>query len=389
MPTYGISSTGLEIKRLADIKTELETSFKTQFGTAHNIDSRSPSGQLIGILAEREALLWELIEQLYNAQYPDSAEGIPLDNVVSITGTIRKPATKSTAVITIFGTLGTVIPAGSIVSVQGNSTARFVLDTQVTIAAGSPNQINGNFTAETAGALQALSGTLTVIDTPISGWTTCTNALDAVVGQNEETDSELKIRRIQELSLAGKSTFEAIKSSLSAIDNVNAVVLFTNNSNIVDGEGRAPHTIDAVVEGGINQDIAQTLFDTIGAGLETIGDITVNITDSQNFTHPIKFSRPDEIEIWIEIDLTTDATFPVDGVTQVRNAILAYGLNLLIGEDVIVYPKLMSSFSSIIGITDVAIRVGIAVDPTLDNNIVISARQKAVFDSSRLTVVEL
>ena len=389
MPTYGISATGLEIKRLADIKAELETSFKTQFGTAHNIDPRSPSGQLIGILSEREYLLWELIEQLYNALYPDSAEGIPLDNVVSLTGTIRKAATKSTAVITLFGDIGTVIPEGSIVSVQGNTTARFVLDSQVTIAAGSPNQINGNFSAETDGALTALAGTLTVIDTPISGWTSCTNALDAVVGQNLETDAELKIRRISELATAGKCTIEAIISGLSAVEDVTAVVLFSNNTSVVDGEGRPPHSLDAVVEGGTNQNIGDKLFDVVGAGIETIGDISVNVTDSQGFTQVMKFSRPDEILIWLEVDLTTDATFPIDGLTQVENAILAYGENLEIGADVIVFPKLISSFSNINGILDVAIRIGTAISPTLDNNITITARQKAVFDSSRITVVEL
>lgn len=389
MPTYGISSTGLEIKRLADIKTELEASFRSAFGTAHNIDSRSPSGQLIGILAERESLLWELIEQLYNSQYPDSAEGIPLDNVVSITGTVRKAAIKSTAVITLFGTIGTIIPAGSIVSVTGNPSARFVLDTQVTIAAGSPNQINGNFTAETAGALQALAGTLTVIETPISGWTTCSNALDAVVGQDEETDAELKLRRLEELSLAGKCTFEAIRSSISAVTDVTAVVLFTNNTSTTDVDGRPPHSIDLVVEGGTNADIAAKMFDVVGAGIETIGDVSVNVTDSQGFTQVMKFSRPTQINIWIELDLATDADFPVDGLTQVENAILAYGQALAIGADVIVYPKLISSFSSIAGILDVAIRIGTAVSPTFDNNIPITARQKAVFDSSRITVVEL
>jgi uncharacterized phage protein gp47/JayE len=389
MPTYGISATGLEIKRLADIKAELETSFKTQFGTAHNIDPRSPSGQLIGILSEREYLLWELIEQLYNALYPDSAEGIPLDNVVSLTGTIRKAATKSTAVITLFGDIGTVIPAGSIVSVQGNTTARFVLDTQVTIAAGSPNQINGNFSAETEGALTALAGTLTVIDTPISGWTSCTNALDAVFGQNLDTDAELKIRRISELATAGKCTVEAIISGLSAVEDVTAVVLFSNNTSVVDGEGRPPHSLDAVVEGGTNQNIGDKLFDVVGAGIETIGAVSVNVTDSQGFTQVMKFSRPDEILIWLEVDLTTDVTFPVDGLTQVENAILSYGENLEIGADVIVFPKLISSFSNINGILDVAIRIGTAISPTLDNNITITARQKAVFDSSRITVVEL
>jgi hypothetical protein len=38
------------------------------------------------------------------------------------------------------------------------------------------------------------------------------------------------------------------------------------------------------------------------------------------------------------------------------------------------------------GITDVVIKVGTAPAPTLDNNIVITATQLALFDSSRITI---
>jgi uncharacterized surface anchored protein len=102
---------------------------------------------------------------------------------------------------------------------------------------------------------------------------------------------------------------------------------------------------------------------------------------SMNLLHPSKEFVAGETSIPV--------TGKYFGAQEIENAILAYGENLEIGADVIVFPKLISSFSNINGILDVAIRIGTAISPTLDNNITITARQKAVFDSSRITVVEL
>ena len=114
--TFGLTATGLEIKRASDIKTELEASFRATFGQAINLDSRSHLGQIIGIVSEREALVWELIEEIYFSHYPDPTEGTSLDNVAAITGTTRKSATKSTGVAVLIGDAGINVPSGSILS---------------------------------------------------------------------------------------------------------------------------------------------------------------------------------------------------------------------------------------------------------------------------------
>jgi len=67
---------------------------------------------------------------------------------------------------------------------------------------------------------------------------------------------------------------------------------------------------------------------------------------------------------------------------------LAYGENLEIGEDIIVYgsESLSCAISSIAGILDMTIRVGKINPPTSDDNVVVAAREIAIFDSSRITV---
>lgn len=124
--SYGVTSTGFIPKTLAVIKEEIEKDFQSAFGDDIDLDSESPFGQIIGILAEREQLLWEAMEDTYNSQYPDTATGNSLDNVCALLGISRLPARKSTSQLLCFGTPGTNIPIGSIFSVANQPDNRFV-----------------------------------------------------------------------------------------------------------------------------------------------------------------------------------------------------------------------------------------------------------------------
>lgn len=492
---FGLTSQGFVTKRLADIKAEIEADLRIAFGSNINLLPQSIFGQLVGIFAERESLIWELAEQVYNSQYPDSAEAIQLDKVVAITGIVRKQASLSRIDSQIFfGTIGTLIPAGTELSVNGSPSSIFQTDNPVVLIAGQnaiqnisagavpdggsftlgfdeettsnltfsatntdiQNALNalnalsgvvvtGDFstgfvvtfagddglqsqsiisiatntltdggspvslsviqsqagvpqgqtsmTATEVGAKQALTGTLTEIDSPIGGLDSTKNIIDADVGQDDETDAELKARRENELQVAGRSTIDAIRSRILAINDVTAVVVFQNIYSIPDIDGRPPHSVDIVVQNGDEQEIADEIFDSVAAGIETIGDITKTVFDSQNFSHPIKFSRPTDVPIFIELDLTTDNDiFPDDGINQVLQSILTYGGDLSIGDDVIIFGSdpLACAWAEIPGILDFAIRISRdAGPPSTDDNIIISPREIADFQSGNITIVEL
>jgi uncharacterized phage protein gp47/JayE len=391
--SFGLTVDGFKIKRLADVKAEIQQRFRDEFGDNIDLSDETPEGQMIAIFAERESLLWELAQNVYNSQYPIPAEGRSLDNVVAITGTTRREAQFSRVVDGVArGTNGTVVPAGTIISVQGNSSARFIVqqDTTINIVDGATFKSGPiELIAETAGPVLANTGTLNVIETPVAGMDSFTNESDAEIGANIETDAELKSRRDQELQLAGSATVEAILSELRARELVEAVIVFQNIYSIPDLEGRPPHSLDIVVLGDDEDDLAEAIFLVVGAGIETIGSISRTVVDSQGFSHTIKFSRPTEVNIWLELDLTVDINlYPVDGDDQVEEAILLYAEDLTVGEDVVIYgtKSLIAALTEIPGILDVVTRIGKTNTPTLDDNIVIAAREIAKFDSARITV---
>ena len=245
-----------------------------------------------------------------------------------------------------------------------------------------------NVEASETGSIQALTGTLTEIVTSIPGWSRAENETDATKGSAAETDAAFRVRREIALLGLGAATIDAIRGAVLSVDGVSTARVFENNEAEADPvSGRPAHSVEVLALGGVDQDILQVIFDKKSAGIESFGSTSGSVIDSEGDSHTISFSRPGSVTIWIEIDLTVDSDFP--GVSEVEDRILAFGDALDIGEDVIVYPSLIGSFDDVPGILDVAIRIGTAVSPTLDDNIIVTETDIGDFDSARLTVITL
>lgn len=102
---------GFKPKRLPEIKDGIERDLSDAFGDP-DLRSESVWGQQIGIYSELQALMWQLAEDVYLSQYPDTATGVSLDHVASLTGIVRIPATPTQVVATAYGDLGVRLLAG-------------------------------------------------------------------------------------------------------------------------------------------------------------------------------------------------------------------------------------------------------------------------------------
>lgn len=242
--------------------------------------------------------------------------------------------------------------------------------------------------ATEVGPVVAQAGTLTVIDTPVTGLTRTKNLSDADLGRLVESDSDYRIRRDDELQKSGASTVEAIRTRLKTVAGVQEAIVFQNTTLVTDGDGRPPKSIQAFVDGGADQDIGDELWLSVAGGIETYGDIPVNVVDSQGLTQVLNFSRPVEKLVYIELDITKDVdVFPSDGEDVIKAAAVTYGDSLKIGESVLVYPKLLPAIvKGVDGIIDIAIRIGLTASPTLDDNLDFAANERAKFDTSRIVV---
>ena len=386
MTTYGITSTGFVQKTFDDIQADLQASLRATFGAGINLEPQSVFGQLVGLFADRLSEVWELAEAVYNSQYPDSATGSSLDNLAGLTGTQRAPAKYSTVDVNLTGTANTVVPGGTTFSVTG-TTNKFATEADATLD-GSGSATGVLCKATETGPIPCPAGTLTVIETPVAGLTSVTNPLDGTLGADLQTDADLRLTREQNLRAEGNAALEAIRDKVLAVTGATACEVFENTTDAVDSDGRPPHSVEVLVQGGADADIRAAIFAAKSGGIATFGSVTGTVTDSEGFTHTLNFNRPTARAVYVVVNLTKDAaTWPSDGVAQEQTALTSWGAdNLSVGGN-LVTSQLYPPVFSVSGVKDVtSIYVGTSPSPGSSANLVAGVRDLFELDSSRITV---
>jgi uncharacterized phage protein gp47/JayE len=446
MTVYGLTDEGFIPQTEPVIREGIEAELRL-IRSSLPLGNRTLLGQLVAISSERYALIWELIEAVYNSTDPDAAIAAAQDAICALTGTVREPAKHSTVTLYLMGSVGTVVLSGSRASTDSgvvfetltdvtfiactawvNTTAYVVGQVRTNasraylcITAGTSAGSGGPTTTATditdgtvhwryigeglgiiavsaqtvdTGPLEAPAYTITQIDTPVSGWESVINALDADEGSDIETSEDLRVRRELELAQAGSTVPDAIRAALLQVANVTSVTVYYNDTDTTDGDGVPPHAVECLVRGGADQDIYDALLANVACGIKTHGTETGSATDSNGTTHVIKFSRYDEIPIYVKITLTYDAAaYPSDGDTQVKTAVVTFGDAQNGGVDAVA-TRIGAQAFKVAGVFDVprsgsvgGCLISTAPAPTLDTTIVITSRQLATYDTSRITIV--
>lgn len=389
-----VDATGLQIKTIEEIVDEMSTQEKAEIDSTLNTSPDEPLGELNGIFAAQVRELWEVAQVAYNGYNPDAAEGFLLEKLSALTGTLREGATKSTVSLSCDLDLATTITAGtSFAHVVGDPDNRWTPVDNYTAAVGGAQPVD--FEAENAGAVIANAATITVIATPVVGWNTCTNPLDATIGKEIDTDPELRLRREEELRATGSATLDAIRADVLADVDVLQCSVFENTSNVFDVNGLPPKSIEVVVFDGspatlTNAQIAQLIFDTKPAGIETFGLESGIATDSLGAFHTVRFSRPTERQVWIDMFVSIDVSSGYAGSTALKAELVTLNeTDLLQGRDVI-SARLVEIAMSFAGIFDMTSppELGFAATPSGTANLTIGIREIARLDTARITVTE-
>lgn len=387
----GLTSTGFTVQTIDEIRLEIEADAKGLLGDNLDVSATSVVGQLIGLFAEREHELQEMARDVWSAFTPGGSTGASLTELSLITGTIREDATFSRVTATVNLNAGVTLPAGSQASVDGDPEAIFETVADATNSGGSPDDVEVVMQATEPGEVRANAGTLTEIVTPFSGWNSVTNVLDATVGEEDEEDEDLRLRRETELRVQGSSNIDAIEADVSTVDGVVDTASFENDTDAT-VDGLPPHSFEIVVWSGDpaaadEDEIAQAIWDSKPVGIPAIGNTTGTAVDAAGNERTIAFSYADNAEVYLEFDLTTNDEFPVDGEDQVKDAVVAFADdNWRIGSDVIL-SALYASVFSVSGVVSIdAVRAGFSASPVGTSNLTIEDREIALADSSRIEV---
>lgn len=324
-----IDDAGLTRPRQDEIQADLDAHYRAIFGQDIDLSASSVDGQLIGVLSEMVSDVVQLLEDVFVARSIPGARGAALSRLVKLIGINRVGSSYSIANVNFTGTVGTVIPDGSLVDTTDVPAAHFQTVGDVTI--GLDGTGVGVARATTTGTVYAPSGTLTKIITPIAGWATVTNPVAAIAGSDQETDAALRVRHAASTALDSKSMVDSIYAAIANLPGVSQVVIFENRTGTpMPRSGGTPlpaNAIQVVVNGGVDADIASAIFQKASAGVTLIGASSASVTDSQGVAQLIKFDRPRQISVYNDVILrvSTTASLTSSLVAAIKKAVVDYG----------------------------------------------------------------
>lgn len=237
-------------------------------------------------------------------------------------------------------------------------------------------------------------GELCDIVTRVDGLVRVENLEKATAGRQAETDAALRLRHQQKNFGYSKAILPMFDVALRQVVGVNDVRAFKNASNVTDAVGRPPHSVHVVAEGGLPEKIAQAIFETVAAGIDTHGNIST-VIETENGKQTIRFDRPSYKYIHAKAVVTTlpdeEQVFQSDGRELIKNAIAQTGSELQIGTDVVVQ-RFFCAIYKTPGIANVNLQFAATNNANetpssySSANITISDIEKAVFDLSRIEV---
>ncbi|EAN8092287.1 baseplate J/gp47 family protein [Salmonella enterica] len=334
LDTLGLSATvtaeGISAPDYQTILDTLTSYFQQIYGSDAYLEPDSKDGQMVALVALAVHDANNTAIAVYNCFSPATGYGAALTSNVKINGIARKGATNSTVDLLLTGTAGTTITNGTV-----KDTNNVIWRLPASVVIGVDGTVTVTAICSNSGAVVALAGTITTINTPTRGWTSVTNPAAATVGAPAETDAELRIRQGQSVAIPSITPFEGVDGAIANIAGVTRHKLYENDTGKTDGNGLPPHSISAIVDGGDVTEIARTIRGNKGQGVRTWGKTSVTVPDRYGNPHIISFSRPTDVPVYGKITLKVFAGYTSQIGVQIQQAVADYINRLMIGDQVL------------------------------------------------------
>lgn len=367
---FGLSDAGFTAPRTSDwltaIRDRLDALYIEQgYMVTPDYERDDFHGNITLVMAELLGAQSEATQAVYDARSLANATGLQLANLALLVGVPRDPATFSTAIVTLGGTDGTLIVAGKRVQI-GTSGAIWITQDPVTISGGTATV---TVQAEDAGEILAAPGAIDTIVTPVSGWTSVTNAAAADPGSDRESDAELRVRRQRAIQAAGAGNTNAILAALLNLDFVTGATVIDNkteNDEVISGITVPAYGLHAVVapdsmSTAEQETVAETIYSKLNPGTATGGSSSADVTRLDEQVETINFTLATDTPVTVAFTLTLDAGYVVADVEEpLEELVTDFFLTLSTGGTVYPTPliALAATVDGVLNVTQLLLNGG-------------------------------
>lgn len=293
----------------------------------------------------------------------------------------------------------TVNETNVLLEIEGNNKyLNFEVELSDNLTTDTVSSINV-FESEEYKKVKLSEGTITNIISVTSGFQSCTNLAIPVYGNEEETDADLRYSYAKKRLARSSTMIESITSAiLNNVSDVSTAIGFENETDSGDNEGRPPHSIEIIVDGGEAAEIAQQILYYKAAGIQSYGNVVVDVPTSYGYTVPVKFNRPTPLYVWLKVDIVKNPSevMPLNYKDLIKETIMSFVEDVSAGENIVIQKVISSINTAVSGIAYVSIKAysteSSSATPSDKNNdysqtyIALSAREKAYFSEDRIEV---
>lgn len=348
--SFGLLPSGFKVKRASDVLESLRQRIVDELDARNlptdvDFERDTVAGVMTDALSVTIGECWEAAGAVYDQFDPSSARFAALDNIGALRNIRRLGEEASRVDLTLVGTSGTIVPAGSIVQGGGpDGEARWSTVETVTISAGVAS-VEGVCTE--VGAINAGAGEIDQIVTPISGWAGVSNAAPAVPGRTEEPDGPYRLRQRREIRPVGGRSAGAIRQALLEVSGVQSVSVLENRSSspvTIGTKDLDPHSVLPIIfPAGLTasqqEAVALALWDWGPSGIRVgySGGTDNSVTVEGEGFEPTAIGWDDATAVNVDVVMTltlAPGVLLADVQSQVEEAVTDYFAALDVGEAV-------------------------------------------------------
>lgn len=353
-------------------------------GEDTNVSPRSFWGTLARVLAKIAVNVDQNGENVHDSGYIQQSTGVNLDRVGGNYGLMRKQAEAASVTLSFTGTAGYVIPTGTVFMDDKGNEFYTVDDCQLD-ANGLGNTIA--VSSELGAQYNVDAGAIVNQQSPVEEIDKVTNHDAAEGGQDMETDLDFRSRLLLASNSNESGTINGIYTALMNTQGVTAVKsVYNSSAGTPDVYGNPPKTVHYYVQGGVAQDVVNTIFRVGGGGIALYGSKSGTAIDDSSEAHTIYFDRPQETPIFAKVSVKVNDSFDKnEGTDDIKAAIEGYIESLQMGSKVVTN-QFFSNIYSIDGINYADIEIGTDKKKLSTNNIALTAFEIPVITDDNVEV---
>lgn len=386
--SWGLTENGFIAPTYEEVLDSVEDDFISKFGDDIVLTSNSNFGIIARLIAWRETLMIQELQQNYYAAFISTATDTSLDRVGSNMGVGRKVAQPAFATIEVTTDGQYLIETGETFETDDGYVFDLIKDITTTQQPDGTWKGTGIVQSEENGSMNNVAANkITMESNPDDNVLSITNPEPAGGGQDYEDDETYRARLLEENATKPGPTAWGMKSALmelpGGVRDVNPV---ENDKADADKWGNPPYSVHIYVLGGDDNEIAHTIVNHEAAGITLVGSKAIDVQDATGNKRTVHFDHAIDKPIYVKVKVNVNENWNDDeGADDIKTAVADYINHLIIGKTLFL-TRLYPLVYGVNGIDEATIMIGTHQGTLGGNDIVNDINEAVSCDTNNIEV---